>query len=127
MLMASGSSFVATHDGTQVKMMRDGPIVEEMRVHGSSLPGMLGDIRRMCEPLRELEAVSGCNVVDREPKRPERRVGARAAQIGRAGFHAMHGSPTLRPDRWFAKHTDERAGRSCPIGEGYRLPAPVIF
>ena len=56
-------------------MMRNDPIVEEMRVHGREFAAKHGnDIRRMCEALRELEGVSGRKVVHREPKRLERRV-----------------------------------------------------
>ena len=97
------------------------------RMGGSSLPGMINGISRMCEPLRELETVSGRNAVHREPKRLERKVGAGAAQIERTGFHAMHGLPILHPNRWLANHTDERARRSWPTGGGYRPPTPAIF
>ena len=97
------------------------------RMGGSSLPGMINGILRMCDPLRELETVSGRNAVHREPKRLAQKVGAGAAQIERAGFHAMHGSPILHPNRWLANHTDERARRSWPTGGGYRPPTPAIF
>ena len=54
-------------------MMRNDPIVEEMRAHGRKFAAMHGnDIRRMCEALRELEAVYGFKVVRREPKCLER-------------------------------------------------------
>ena len=57
-----------------MKMMRDDPIVEEMRAHGREFAARHGnDLRRICEALRELETVSVRKVVDREPKRLERR------------------------------------------------------
>ena len=109
-------------------MMRDDPIVEEMRAHGREFAARHGnDIRRMCETLRGLETVSGRHVVHREPERLERRGGAGAAQIESTGFHATHGSPTLHPSRRPANHTDEQTGRSCPTGEGYLLPSKAIF
>ena len=43
------------------------------RMGGSSLSGMANDLRGICEALRELETVSVRKVVDREPKRLERR------------------------------------------------------
>ena len=80
-------------------MMPHDPIVEEVRAHARELAASHGiDIRRMCEPSRELETVSGRQVVRREPKRLERRAGAGAAQTERADFHAMHGSPTLHSE-----------------------------
>ena len=55
-------------------MMRNDPIVEEMRAHGREFGARHGnDIRRMCEALRELERVSERKVVHREPKRLERK------------------------------------------------------
>ena len=57
-----------------VKTMRNDPIVEEMRAHGREFAAKHGnDLRRICEALRELEAVSGRKVVRREPKRLKRR------------------------------------------------------
>ena len=54
--------------------MHNDPIVEEMRRHGREFAAKHGnDIRRICEALRELEAVSGGSVVRREPKRLERK------------------------------------------------------
>ena len=54
--------------------MRDDPIVEEMRMHGREFAARHGnDLRRICKALRELETVSVRKVVDREPKRLERR------------------------------------------------------
>ena len=80
-------------------MMPHDPIVEEMRAHGREFAASHGiDIRRMCEPSRDLETVSGRHVVRREPKRPERRAGAGVAQAERADVHAMHGSPTLHSE-----------------------------
>ena len=55
-------------------MMRNDPIVEEMRTHGREFAAKHGnDIRRMCEALRELERVSERKVVHREPKHLERK------------------------------------------------------
>jgi hypothetical protein len=55
-------------------MMRNDPIVEEMRAHGREFAAKhCNDIRRMCEALRELETVSGRKVVHREPKRLDRK------------------------------------------------------
>ena len=55
-------------------MMRNDPIVEEMRTHGREFAAKHGnDIPRMCEALRELERVSERKVVRREPKRLERK------------------------------------------------------
>ena len=55
--------------------MRNDPIVEEMRAHGREFAAKHdNDLRRICEALRELEALSGRKVVRREPKRLERRV-----------------------------------------------------
>ena len=55
-------------------MMRNGPIVEEMRTHGREFSAKHGnDFRRICEALRRLEAMSGRKVVHREPKRLERK------------------------------------------------------
>ena len=55
-------------------MMRNDPIVEEMRAHGREFAVRHGnDLRGICEALRELETVSVRKVVDREPKRLERR------------------------------------------------------
>ena len=57
-----------------MKMMRDDPIVEEMRAHGQEFAAKHGnDLRRICKALRELEAVSGRKFVHREPKRLERK------------------------------------------------------
>ena len=57
-----------------MKMMRNDPIVEEMRAHGREFAAKHGnDLRRICEALRELEALSGRKVVRREPKRLERK------------------------------------------------------
>ena len=54
--------------------MRSDPIVEEMRAHGREFAAKHGnDIRRMCEALRELESVSGREVVHRKPKCLERK------------------------------------------------------
>ena len=54
--------------------MHNDPIVEEMRRHGREFAAKHGnDVRRICEALRELEAVSGGSVVRREPKRLERK------------------------------------------------------
>ena len=56
-----------------MKMMRNDPIVEEMRAHGREFAVKHGnDIRRMCEALRELGSVSERKVVHHEPKRRER-------------------------------------------------------
>ena len=50
--------------------MRNDPIVEEMRARGQEFAAEhRNNIRRICEALRELEAVSGRKVVRREPKR----------------------------------------------------------
>ena len=55
--------------------MRNDPIVEEMRVHGQEFAAKHdNDLRRICEALRELEALSGRKVVRHEPKRLERKV-----------------------------------------------------
>ena len=55
--------------------MRNDPIVEEMRAHGREFTAKCdNDLRRICEALRELEALSGRKVVRREPKRLERKV-----------------------------------------------------
>ena len=57
-----------------MKMMRSDPIVEEMRAHGREFAAKHGnDLRRICEALRELEAMSGRKVVHHEPKRLERK------------------------------------------------------
>ena len=57
-----------------MKMMHDDPIVEEVRKHGREFAAKHGnDLQRICEALRELEAVSGRKVVHREPKRLERK------------------------------------------------------
>ena len=57
-----------------MKMMRNDPIVEEMRAHGREFAVRHGnDLRRMCAALREFESVSGRRVVHREPKRLERK------------------------------------------------------
>ena len=54
--------------------MRNDPIVEEMRAHGREFAAKHGnDLRRICEALRELEAMSERKVVHREPKRLERK------------------------------------------------------
>ena len=55
-------------------MMRNDPIVAEMRARGREFAAKHGnDIPRMCEALRELESVSEREVVHREPKRLERK------------------------------------------------------
>ena len=55
-------------------MMRNDPIVEEMRAHGREFAAKHGnDIRRICEALRQAETMSGRKVVHREPKRLERK------------------------------------------------------
>ena len=101
--------------GTWVKMMHDGPIVEEMRAHGREFAARNeNDIRRMCETLRELETVSGLHVVRREPKRLERRAGAEAAQTERADFHAMHDSPTLHSEPTTRKPYGRTSGMILP-------------
>lgn len=58
-----------------MKMMRNDPIVEEMRAHGREFAAKHGnDLQRICEALRELEiTMSGRKVVRREPKRLDRK------------------------------------------------------
>ena len=57
-----------------MQMMRSDSVVEEMREHGQAFAAKHdNDLRRICEALRELEAVSGRKVVCREPKRLERK------------------------------------------------------
>ena len=56
-------------------MMRNDPIVEEMRAHGREFAAKHGnDLQRICEALRELETTtSGRKVVRREPKGLDRK------------------------------------------------------
>ena len=55
--------------------MHNDPIAEEMRAHGQEFVAKHdNDLRRICEALRELGALSGREVVRREPKRLERKV-----------------------------------------------------
>lgn len=52
-------------------MMRNDPIVEEMRTYGQEFATRHGnDIRRICDTLRQSEIASRRKVVRREPKRP---------------------------------------------------------
>lgn len=63
-----------------MKMMRNDPIVEEMRAYGQAFVAEHGnEIRRTCQALGELETVSGRKVVHRKPKRLERKA---ASQLG---------------------------------------------
>ena len=74
-LFGSGLSGAVFAGGTQwVKVMRNDPIVEEMRMRGREFSAKHGDdIRRICEALRELEVMFGRKVVHREPKGLERK------------------------------------------------------
>ena len=95
--------------------MHDDPSVEEMRAHGRGFAATHGnDIRRMCEPSRDLETVSGRDVMRREPKRPERKADAGAAQTERADLHAMHGSPTLHSESMARKPYERTSGKILP-------------
>ena len=96
-------------------MMPHDPIVEEMRAHGREFAASHGiDIRRMCEPSRDLETVSGRHVLRREPKRPERRADAGAAQTERVDLHAVHGSPTLHSESMARKPYERTSGKILP-------------
>ena len=54
--------------------MRNDPIVEEMRAYGHEFAAKYdNDLRRICEALGELEVVSGRKLVQRKPKRLERK------------------------------------------------------
>ena len=54
--------------------METDPLVEEMRANGRKFAAKHGnDIGRMCKALKKLEALSGRAVVDRDPKRLQRK------------------------------------------------------
>ncbi len=51
------------------------PLVEEMRANEQEFAAKHGnDIERMCKVLKSLQATSGRKVVERNPKRLQRRV-----------------------------------------------------
>ena len=57
-----------------MKMMRNDPIVEEIRANGRAFAGEHGnDIGRMCKALRQKQKESGRQVVNRKPKRSDQR------------------------------------------------------
>ena len=56
-----------------MKMMRNDPIVEEMRMYGQEFAAKYGnDIQRICDALRQSEIASRYEVIRRGPKRLKR-------------------------------------------------------
>ena len=56
-----------------MKMMRNDPIVEEMRMYGQEFAARHGnDIRRICDALRQSGITSRRKIVRRGPKRLKR-------------------------------------------------------